>query len=96
MEPTTRCKMRCNSVENFGPGGGAKVKLTPVYPDAALDGYAHDEHHAFFNATPSGSLELQIQNPYGAELIQPGEFFYVDITPAPNPYKQPKEDVAAT
>lgn len=85
MAPTTRCKFRVNSIETFGPGAGAKVKLSAIYPDAERDGYAHDENHAFFNATPSGLIELTIQNPYGAELFQPGKDFYVDFEEASKP-----------
>lgn len=83
--PTTRCKFRCNSVESFGPGAGVKVRLGAVYPSES-DGYKHSaEDHAFFNATPSGSLEMFIQNPYGAELFQAGEEFYLDFTKVPKP-----------
>jgi hypothetical protein len=80
--PTTRCKFRCNSVETFGQTVPVKVKLSAVYPDPEKDGYKHDEDHAFFNATPQGSLELLIQNPYGAELFQPQKNYYLDISAA--------------
>ncbi len=80
--PTTRCKFRCNSIEVFGPGAGVKVNLTAIYPGEG-DGYTHGEDHAFFAATPTGTLTMHIQNPYGAELFQPGDSFYLDITKAP-------------
>jgi hypothetical protein len=30
-----------------------------------------------------GNLTMQINNPYGAELFQPGKTFYLDFTEAP-------------
>jgi hypothetical protein len=89
MAPTTRCKFRVNSIETFGPGAPVKVKLGAIYPDPERDGYAHDENHAFFNATPFGQIELSIQNPYGAELFQAGDDFYVDFEKAPKPEPPP-------
>ncbi len=89
MTPTTRCKFRCNSIELFNPqgavAGGVKVNLTAIYPNDT-DGYKHSaEDHAFFNATPSGTLTMYVQNPYGAELFQPGDDFYLDFTKVPKP-----------
>ena len=92
--PSTRCKFRVTRVTNGVPGSPTNVHLECHYPDENLDGYKHGEDHAFFNATPSGHVELNIQNPHGAELFQPGEFVYADFSPAPNPYKQPPADVA--
>lgn len=82
--PTTRCKFNCVSVETF-EHGAVKVRLSAVYPDKAVDGYEHGEDHAFYNATPQGTLEMLIQNPYGAELFQPGKKFYLDFTEVKSP-----------
>lgn len=80
--PTTRCKFRCTSLETFA-GGNVKPRLDAVYPSEA-DGFKHSkEDHAFFEATPQGHLELLIQNPYGAELFEAGESYYIDISKAP-------------
>lgn len=80
--PTTRCKFQCQTVENGVTQ--AKVVLTAMYPNAD-DDYKHSaEDHAFFNATPSGRVELVIQNARGAELFQPGDFYYLDFTKAPS------------
>lgn len=87
--PTTRCKFRVTSVLTGVPGSSTRVRLDCHYPDPTLDGFSHGEDHAFFQATPNGHVELDIQNPYGAELFQPGEFIYGDFSSAPNPYKQP-------
>lgn len=89
MAPTTRCKFRVMTVLNGIPGSGTRVTLDAVYPDEKLDGFKHSaEDHAFFSATPYAKVELNIQNPLGAELFQPGEFVYADFSPAPNPHKQ--------
>lgn len=82
--PTTRCKFHCQKVENL-EYGGVIVHLAATYPNKDLDGYEHGEDHAFFAATPSGTLQMQINNPYGAELFQPGDDFYLDISKAPKP-----------
>lgn len=87
--PVTRAKFRCNSIETFGPGAGVKVRLSAIYPDKERDGFAHDENHAFFNATPSGQIEMTIQNPAGAELFQAGDDFYVDFAKVPKPIVVP-------
>ena len=91
MPPTTRCKFRVTGVRNGIPGSGTRIRLDAHYPDKALDGYQHGEDHAFFAATPSGFLEMTVNNPYGAELFQPGEFVYLDFSPAPNPYTKSSE-----
>lgn len=77
---TTRCKFVVEETTIGRTGVPTKLKLAAVYPDPVKDGYSHDENHAFFNATPYGSIELWIQNPHGAELFQPGAAFYVDFT----------------
>lgn len=84
--PTTRCKFRVTGITHGIPGSGTKVRLDCQYPTKDLDGYEHGEDHAFFNATPYGFVEMTIQNAYGAELFQPGEYVYADFSPAPNPY----------
>lgn len=83
MSPTTRCKFHCTSIETT-EYGGVWVNLGATYPSKD-DGYVHGEDHAFFAATPQGTLRMLINNPYGAELFQPGEDFYLDITKAPKP-----------
>lgn len=87
--PVTRCKFRVALVGHQPPGYGTKVRLEAQYPTKDLDGYEHGEDHAFFAATPTGVLEMTINNPYGAEFFQAGEFVYLDFSQAPNPTKQP-------
>lgn len=83
-QPTTRCKFRCTSITLQGKGRApCVIELSAVYPDKEVDGYEHGEDHAFFNATPYGKLTMNIQNAAGAELFQPGDSYYLDITKAP-------------
>src|SRR3954466_4080742 len=60
--PTTRCKFHCTSIETT-EFGGVWVNLNVVYPNDR-DGFKHGEDHAFFQATPQGTMRLFITNPY--------------------------------
>ena len=52
------------------------VKLTCVY-----GGATNAEDNTFAKATPSGKMELQIDNPSVRGLIKPGMTYYVDLVP---------------
>lgn len=78
--PTTRCKFHCNSI-TLSEYGAKVVKLSAVMPRSdGSEGFTHGEDHSFWSATPQGSIELTIMNPAGADLFQPGDDFYVDLT----------------
>ena len=68
-------KFRCNSIELFStePGGNRRVKLAPVYPGKD----ASEEDKAFWKYTPSGSLEMTIDNPPAADLFEIGKNYYL-------------------
>jgi hypothetical protein len=51
------------------------VKLAPVYSDDP-----NSENKLFWTATPSGSVQLAINNPRGAEVFEIGKEYYVDFT----------------
>ena len=70
-------KFRCNSIEDFGTS--KKVKLSPVSPGPD----ATEEDKAFWTATPSGTLEMQIDNPPAADIFAPGKVFYLTFEEAP-------------
>jgi hypothetical protein len=54
-----------------------KIVLEPRYdPKLAED-------VSFSKATPSGRIEMQIDNPAAIEAMPIGQVFYVDFTPAP-------------
>lgn len=71
---TTRAKFRCNSVEDFG-SDSKKVRLHVVY-----DPHGNGENASFTKASPSGTIEMQIDNPAASVQFEPGKFYYVDFT----------------
>jgi hypothetical protein len=90
MAPTTRCKFVCEEItlgRNYPTGSppkATKIKFSAVYPaQDGSDGFKHDEDHAFFNATPYGFLEIHVQNAHAAEMFQPGDEVYLDISLVP-------------
>ncbi|TIX92512.1 MAG: hypothetical protein E5V24_13520 [Mesorhizobium sp.] len=74
---SVRAKFRCNAVTDFG-NGSKKVELSPVYQGSKPD----DENTGFNKATPSGRLEMQIDNPKASVQFEPGQSYYLDFTPA--------------
>ena len=52
------------------------LKMSPVRP-----GDEDSENKAFWDATPSGKLELMMVNPETVAGINPGDEFYVELTP---------------
>lgn len=60
--------------------GGHKtstVKLRPVYSNEP-----GTENHQFWQATPSGSLEMHGLSKEVADQLIPGKEYFLDITPA--------------
>lgn len=53
----------------------AEVKLEAVYSGSPED-------NTYAEATPSGSIVMQITNPEAIEKLPLGKSFYVDFTPA--------------
>ena len=83
----TRAKFRLNSyttelydkwVENKSTGLVEKrtLNFTPVY------GTGSEENKAFWDATPTGSLQLGIVNRDAWGLFELGKCYYLDFTPA--------------
>lgn len=54
-----------------------KVRLAAVYT-----GDKNSEDNTYSKATPSASVEMQIDNPSARGQMKPGQRFYVDFTPA--------------
>jgi hypothetical protein len=52
------------------------VKLHAVYSDKE-----GSPNKAWAKATPSGTLELTIDNPAAQGVLRPGQFYYVDLIP---------------
>ena len=87
-----------------------KVTIEPTYPmpscsetvllEAVLGNEPIPEAERYHKATPSGSLEIRIDNPDAQQLLQAGGFYYLDLTPAHGETekvtKQQQEYVART
>lgn len=60
--------------------GNVVVKLWAVYKGDE----SSPENESFSNATPSGSVELNITNPAASEFFEKlaGKYVYLDFTPA--------------
>lgn len=72
-----RAKFEVLSVTKYAHFGGTKVEMSPVY--------SNDPEHpnkAFWEATPSGKIEMQINNPSAAQQFEVGKEYYVDFSPA--------------
>lgn len=72
-----RAKFQVTEVTQYGNqyGHGKRIKLTPVYDDTI------PENKRFAQATPSGSLEMHVNNPSAEQEMQVDRTFYVDFTP---------------
>ncbi|MHC5615126.1 MAG: hypothetical protein ACYTXA_30145 [Nostoc sp.] len=69
-----RAKFRVETVTNHA-GGGNSVNLIPVLSGS-------EENKSFWQATPSGKLDMYINNPNAAEFFKAGVEYYIDFTPA--------------
>ena len=74
---TTRAKFHCYSVTQY-PGGAADVKLGVIY-----DPHGNEEDRNFTKATPSGEINMRIDNPAAAVQFAPGKSYYVDFNEVP-------------
>jgi hypothetical protein len=71
----TRAKFNVTSITQF-QGGSRSVKL------GAVTSVWSDEDKSFWNATPSGTIEITISNPDAYELFEVGKPYYVDFSTA--------------
>lgn len=72
----TRCKFLVTAITrtNWSPTG-ATLKLDTVY-DSTIP-----EDQRFAKATPSGHIEISVDNPAAVEFLELGKAFYVDFVP---------------
>lgn len=72
-----RAKFTVTEVHSFHYGTSKKHILTPVY-DSSIP-----EDRRFAQATPSGRIEMYVDNPPASDELAIGKTFYVDFTEAP-------------
>ena len=75
-----RAKFRVTKVAKTVYGGNAEqveVTLSPEY-DTSIPEYAR-----FAKATPSGTIQLFIDNPPASDQLELGKYFYVDFSEVP-------------
>lgn len=77
----TRAKFQCLNVTDHGHN--KTVKLSVVY--SRKDG---DENKDFTKATPSGTIEMQIDNPNASVLFKPMRYYYVEFEECPEDKQQ--------
>ena len=64
-----KAKFNVTELTKYGNGGGGKVKLSPVTGNT-------EENKEFWKYTPSGSIEMYIDNPEAfKEFEDLGEFY---------------------
>jgi hypothetical protein len=73
-----RAKLRCYSVENFGPTAARSYKF-----NAATDKAGIPEDQQFTKYTPSASLTIAVDN--ANVVFVPGKEYFVDFTPVDEP-----------
>jgi len=69
-----RAKFNVAEITKYGNSGGGKVVLMPVYGNS-------EENKEFWKQTPSGKIELFIDNPEAMKAFEFGEY-YIDFTKA--------------
>lgn len=72
-----RAKFQVQKVAKTAWGNSVEVTLSPQY-DTSIE-----EDKRFSKATPSGTIQLYIDNPPASEYLALGKYFYVDFTEVP-------------
>jgi hypothetical protein len=70
----TRCKFQVEKVTKYS-GDFEQITLNAVYGGSA-------ENVSFAQATPTGKLEITVNNPAVVGQITPGQYYYLDLIPA--------------
>ena len=78
--PKMRAKMQIESVTKFA--GCERIKMNAVCGSAPFGEKGESEDNTFALYTPSGTIELTINNPALAGKFQPDQKYYLDFTEA--------------
>lgn len=73
---TTRAKFHCDGFDV----NNDVIDSPKVYQFSAVTDDGTPENERYHRYTPGGSLQLAVDNP--AVSFKPGDFYYLDITPA--------------
>lgn len=76
-EKTVRCKFEIDEIAKTRYGA-SKLRASPVYSNDE-----NSENRKFWEATPSGSLEVSCVREEAISHLKPGDKIYIDITIAP-------------
>lgn len=74
----TRAKFKVETKNAYPDGKGANIEMRAVYSEDP-----NHENKAFWDATPSGYLQMSIKSS-AAEMFEVGKEYYLDISPADN------------
>ena len=76
---SVRAKMKLTEITEtcWGKPGSKKLHFSAQY-DTSIP-----EDRRFQEATPSGSIEMHVDNPIALEAFKLGDDYYVDFSPAP-------------
>lgn len=70
-------KFRVSSIEDFGYS--RQIKLSAVYEGTLGD---NEENKRFTKATPNGTIQMMVDNPYASEQFSVGDEWYVNFEKA--------------
>lgn len=72
---SVRAKFQVQGIKKTSWGGS-------IFEMGAIYDQTIEEDRRYAKATPSGKLEMQIDNPPAAEFFELGKFYYLDFTKA--------------
>lgn len=72
----TRAKFICQRIEDQKYQGGQTTKIILT----AATAYNSPEDKPFWDATPSGTIELQTVNRQAVAIFEPGKAYFVDFS----------------
>lgn len=75
---TIRAKFRCTSETRFAYNEARQLIFQPIYDPQLVE-----EDVSFSKYTPSGKLEMSVDNPNAR--FEVGRDYYLDFTPVPDP-----------
>lgn len=71
----TKCKFRVVAVTDMGENSPKKIELAAQY-DTSIP-----EEMRFFSTSPTGKIEIHVNNPAVISAMQVGRSFYAEFTP---------------